>query len=136
MSNVVETYQRPIRAGIIGGVIAGIVFGMLMQMMGMISVIASMVGSESTFVGWIIHMIISIVFGIGFGIIVKKNGSYYKISIIYGVVLWIVGPLVIMPMMMGMGTNLPQAFTSDQLMNLMTHVFFALILAVVYKKTV
>ncbi|WNF36248.1 hypothetical protein RJD24_17635 [Bacillaceae bacterium IKA-2] len=136
MSDVVETYQRPIRAGIIGGIVAGIVFGMLMQMMGMIPMVASMVGSESVIVGWIIHMIISIVFGIGFGVIVKTRGSYYKAAVIYGVVLWILGPLVIMPMMMGMGTNLPQAFTPDQLMNLMTHVFFALILAVVYKKTI
>jgi uncharacterized membrane protein YagU involved in acid resistance len=41
-----------------------------------------------------------------------------------------------MPMMMGMGTNLAQAFAPDQLMSLMTHILFSIILAVVYKKII
>jgi hypothetical protein len=55
-------------------------------------------------------MVISIIFGIGFGIIARKTRTIYLAAALYGVGLWIIGPLIIMPMMMGMGTNLAQAF--------------------------
>jgi uncharacterized membrane protein YagU involved in acid resistance len=122
-----------LKAGILGGVIGGVIFGLFMGMMGKILMVARMVGSESLAVGWIIHMIISVIFGVGFGIIGVNAKRVIGLGTIYGVVLWIVGPLVVMPMMMGMGTNLGSAFTPDQLINLVTHVFFSLILSGVYK---
>jgi hypothetical protein len=128
------SFSTSLKASVIGGIVAGIIFGIVMHMMGMIPMIASMMGSESVVVGWVIHMIISIIFGLGFGILALKTKNIYLLGIIYGIILWIIGPLVIMPMMMGMGTNLTQAFTPDMLMSLMTHIVFSLILSFVYKK--
>lgn len=128
------SFSTSLKASVIGGIVAGIIFGIVMHMMGMIPMIASMMGSESVVVGWIIHMIISLIFGLGFGVMALKSKSIYLLGIIYGIILWVIGPLVIMPMMMGMGTNLMQAFTPDMLMSLMTHIGFALILSFVYKK--
>ncbi|QHE53577.1 hypothetical protein [Pontibacillus sp. HMF3514] len=119
--------------GILGGIVGGIVFGIMMQMMGKMPMIASLVGGEGLFVGWIVHMIISIIFGVGFGGFVLSNMNLLGLSFIYGVVIWILGPLLIMPLMMGMGTNFSNAFAPQQLMNLGTHIFFTLLVAIVFK---
>jgi uncharacterized membrane protein YagU involved in acid resistance len=122
-----------LKATVVGGIIGGIIFGIMMQMMGMIPMIAMMVGSESLVVGWLIHMIISIIFGLGFVILTKFVSNLIIATIIYGVLIWILGPLLIMPMMLGMGTMISHAFAPDQLMSLMTHILFTVILAIVYK---
>ncbi|AOM84082.1 hypothetical protein [Salisediminibacterium beveridgei] len=119
--------------GVIAGLTGGLIFGILMQMMGMIEMIAMMAGSSSLFVGWLIHMIISIVFGVSFTVLAPKFNNLPLFTILFGVVIWVIGPLVIMPMMLGMGTMLMNAFAMDQLMSLGTHLFFAVIVAVVYK---
>ena len=119
--------------GIIGGIIGGIVFGIMMQMMEMMGMVAGMIGSESVAVGWIIHILISIIFGISYGILTLYSRNLWISAIIFGIAIWFVGPLVIMPMMMGMGTNVANAFTSDQLMSLGTHLFFSIIVAIVFK---
>jgi uncharacterized membrane protein YagU involved in acid resistance len=126
---------KSIKASLIGGAVAGFLFGILMQMMGKISMIAMMMGSDSLVVGWIIHMMISLIFGAGFGVLAARREKVYGLATVYGIILWVVGPLLIMPAMMGMGVMLGQAFTAENLMNLMTHVVFALILAFVYKKS-
>jgi uncharacterized membrane protein YagU involved in acid resistance len=126
---------KSIKASLIGGLIAGILFGIVMQMLGKISMIASMMGSDSLVVGWIIHIIISLIFGVIFGVLAARMEKVYGFAIIYGIILWIIGPLLLMPLMLGMGVMLGQAFSTENLMNLMTHVAFALILAFVYKKT-
>jgi uncharacterized membrane protein YagU involved in acid resistance len=131
-----NTIGRSLKASLYGGIVAGIIFGILMQMMGKLTMIASMMGSSSLAVGWMIHMIISIIFGLVFGIIAVNAKKIMGLSLVYGVILWIIGPLVMMPMMMGMGVNLAQAFAPEQLMNLMTHLLFAVILGFVYKKMV
>jgi uncharacterized membrane protein YagU involved in acid resistance len=132
----VSDFRQMGKASVVGGILAGFIFGVLMQMMGMLPMIASMFGSESLLVGWVVHMIISVIFAVGYGILVLKTSKYYLMGLLYGILIWIIGPLVIMPMMMGMGTNLTQAFSPDMLMSLMTHIGFALILSFVYKKIV
>ncbi|MDP4551069.1 hypothetical protein Q9251_09240 [Alkalihalobacillus macyae] len=135
-AQVKPALTKSVQASVIGGIVAGIIFGILMQMMGRIGMIASMMGSESLVVGWGIHMVISVVFAIGFGLVAVNTNKIYMLGILHGIAIWIIGPLVVMPMMMGMGTMLSQAFSSGQLMSLLTHLMFSLILAFVYKKVV
>lgn len=110
----------------------GIVFGMLMAMMGMFAMIAVLVGSASPWAGFGIHMVISI----GYGLILtlffsRLLGSYGRGSItglIYGVVLWVIGPLLVMPLMLGMPVF---AFNAAVMMSLMGHLLFGLVVALV-----
>ncbi|MBI3505376.1 MAG: hypothetical protein HY059_11080 [Proteobacteria bacterium] len=95
------------RAGAIAGVVGGIVFGMLMAMMGMLTVIAGMVGSSSPVVGFAIHLLMSAMIGAGFGVAlgalatsaVRAVGA----GVAYGMTWWVIGPLTMMPLMMGQG---------------------------------
>ncbi|MDA2187247.1 hypothetical protein PDN08_05870 [Bacillus cereus] len=125
--------NKTIKIGIIGGIIGGVIFGIIMQMMGKIAMIAGIMGSSSLLSGWIIHMMISIIFGITFGLLTSVIKNRLVLTIVFGVGIWIVGPLVIMPIMMGMGTNLLNAFAPQQLMTLGTHLFFSIIVAIAFK---
>ncbi|WP_270179723.1 hypothetical protein [Alkalihalobacillus sp. CinArs1] len=134
VSEVRPTFAKSLKASLVGGIVAGIIFGLLMQMMGRMGMVAGLMGSESIAVGWIVHMAISIVFALGFGAAAVFTSKTYLLGVVHGIAIWIIGPLLVMPAMMGMGTMIGQAFTSGQMMNLGTHLMFSLILAFVYKK--
>jgi uncharacterized membrane protein YagU involved in acid resistance len=127
------TFWQRVLAGVVGGVAGGLVFGMLMAVMGMLPMIAMMVGSDVAAVGFGIHMMISIVIGLGLTVLFGNLllTGYLRgliVGMVYGAIWWVLGPLVIMPMMMGM-----PLFTVDStaLFSLMGHVIYGGILGVV-----
>lgn len=120
-------------AGLIGGIAGGLVFGALMAMMGMLPMIASLVGSTSPIIGFLIHIIMSI--GIGLGLTVLFGNllltSYPRgvvVGMAYGAIWWVLGPLVVMPMMFGMPLL---TIDTTALLSLMGHVIYGAILGVV-----
>jgi uncharacterized membrane protein YagU involved in acid resistance len=123
-------------AGVIGGLAGGVVFGILMGMMGMLPMIASMVGSDSAVVGFILHMGISAFIGATFGLLFGDRSRSYQtglgFGLLYGGVWWVLGPLVIMPLMMGMGLQFGAAFTQPMLMSLMGHLLYGAVTGVVF----
>jgi uncharacterized membrane protein YagU involved in acid resistance len=118
---------RRILAGVIGGLAGGVVFGMLM---GMLPVMASMVGSASPWVGFAMHLMISIVIGLGLTVLFGNRlltgyGRGALAGLAYGAFWWDLGPLVMMPLMLGM-----PLFTLDlaALLSMMGHVIYGAIL--------
>jgi hypothetical protein len=126
-------FGKSLQLGLYGGIAGGIVFGIMMQMMGKMAMISGMVGSESAAAGWFIHMVISVIFGASFGWLAVVIKNTVAAAVLFGIMIWVAGPLLIMPMIMGMGTNITNAFTGEQLMNLLTHLFFAAVVAATYK---
>lgn len=119
-----------ISAGVIGGVAGGVAFGMMMAMMGMLPVIASMVGSSSPWVGFALHLVISIMIGLGLTVLFGNRlltgyGRGVIVGVGYGAIWWVLGPLMMMPLMMGM-----PLFTVDMpaLLSLMGHMIYGAIL--------
>jgi hypothetical protein len=124
---------RRFLAGAAGGVAGGIVFGILMSMMGMLPVIASMVGSNSAVVGFGVHLMISVAIGLGLTVLfgnrfLTSYGRGALVGLGYGAIWWVLGPLMIMPVMMGM-----PLFVMDltALMSLMGHLIYGAILGLV-----
>ena len=98
---------RNIQHGAVAGIAGGIVFGAMMGMMGMLPMIGQMVGSPTAGAGFLVHIAISALIGASFGLIfhsrVHGTGSGFGYGALYGGVWWILGPLTLMPLMMGMG---------------------------------
>lgn len=117
-------------AGAVAGLAGGIVFGMLMAMMGMLSTVAMMVGSSSAVVGAMVHLVISAGIGALFGLIAPHTGwvGILIAGAVYGMVWWVLGPLVLMPAMMGMPLF---AINMTAIMSLMGHVIYGLVTATV-----
>ena len=119
-------------AGVAGGIAGGVVFGILMLMMGMLPMIASLVGSQSAAVGFAIHMMISIGIGLGltvpFGSLLSTYPRGAVIGLVYGAIWWVLGPLLLMPMMMGMPLFM---IDTAAMMSLVGHLIYGLILGIV-----
>lgn len=120
---------RRVIAGTAGGVAGGIAFGILMAMMGMLPMVASLVGSDSAAVGFGLHMVISVLIGLGltvpFGQVLTGYGRGAWAGLAYGALWWVLGPLVLMPLMMGMPLFMVDV---TGLMSLMGHLVYGAIL--------
>jgi uncharacterized membrane protein YagU involved in acid resistance len=119
--------------GVAGGVAGGVVFGMLMQMMGMLPMVAMLVGSKSPAVGWIVHLAISGFIGATYALLLGRwatsPGASAALGVGYGLVWWVLGPLLIMPARLGMDLFMFNAMTRQSLMG---HLVYGLVLGLVY----
>lgn len=132
-------------AGIIGGLIAGLVFGIMMQMMSaptpdgkqvpMMMMVAMVVGSESVAIGWLYHLFNSAVIGAIFGWLFGNRFSGYVPGLLwgglYGIVWWVLGGLILMPVFLGMAPFAPLMMAPMRMVavgSLMGHIIYGLIL--------
>lgn len=125
-----------LKAGVLGGLAGGLVFGVMMAMMDMLPMIASLVGSESAAVGFVVHLLISALFGLGFALVLGKSVRSYAtgagVGALYGLAWWVLGPLLLMPLMMGMGPQFANALSTQNLMSLLGHLIFGVVLGLTY----
>ena len=125
-----------IKSGINAGLIAGVVFGAMMGMMGMLPMIAMLIKSESAVLGFVLHLVFSAIIGGTFGLIfghaALNKGAGVLLGLLYGVIWWVLGPLVIMPVWLGMGLQLSVAGMTMAIPSLWGHLVFGFILGLIY----
>jgi uncharacterized membrane protein YagU involved in acid resistance len=123
---------RILSIGAVAGLIGGIPFGMLMAMMGMMPMIGMLVGAENAFVGVLVHGVISAITGAIYGLFAVRFaqtwGNAALAGLVYGVIWWVLGALILMPAMLGMFENI-FAIGQMQWMSLMGHIIFGEVLA-------
>lgn len=121
--------------GVVAGLVGGSVFGVQVAVGGMLPMVAQMVGSESVVVGFILHLIISAIIGATYGLIAPRLPGGWLIAmasgIVFGVIWWVLGALIIMPLVLGMSAMV-LVIEDMQLMSLVGHVIFGIITATVY----
>lgn len=121
--------------GVVAGLVGGSVFGVQMAVTEMMPMIASMIGSESVVVGFILHMLISAFIGGTFGVIASRLPGNVLIQTVagigYGIVWWVLGALIIMPLVLGMGEMVLQ-IGDMQWMSFIGHAMFGVVMAVVF----
>jgi uncharacterized membrane protein YagU involved in acid resistance len=129
---------RGLKWGVFGGVAGGLIFGGIMGMMGMLPMIGQMVGQPSAFAGFAVHMINSVIIGVGFALVlgglVSSLTTGLTSGLAYGAAWWLLGPLTLMPLMMGMGlgVNWNAEAAAAMLPSLMGHLMYGAILGVTY----
>ena len=126
-----------ILGGVIGGIVGGLVFGAMMAMMGMLPMVASVVGSKAASVGFLYHMFNSIVIGALFGLVFGAFSRGYVqgavLGLLYGAIWWVLGPLILMPLLLGMGgPQFGMALSPPMLMSLVGHLLYGVLTGVVY----
>ena len=130
--------RRNIVRGILWGLAGGSVFGAMMGMMGMLPMIGKMVGQPNAAVGFLIHMANSALIGAMFSIIFGRQairawrGLGYGLA--YGGAWWLLGPLTLMPLFMGMGlgANWSLMAAANMLPSLVGHLVFGAVLGLGY----
>ncbi|MEA3336296.1 MAG: hypothetical protein U9R25_10330 [Chloroflexota bacterium] len=134
-----NTESRSLVSSIIAGAIAGLggglVFGMMMAMMGMLPMVAMLVKSQSPIVGFIVHMAISAGIGGVYGLVASRlpqtTGTAIVAGAINGVIWWVLGALILMPLMLGMG-DMVLKIGSDQWLSLMGHMIFGVVTGLLF----
>ena len=129
---------RNIKLGAYGGLAGGVVFGAMMALMGMLPMIGQMVGHPSAVTGFLAHLVISALIGASFAVLFRRflhglsGGLGY--GLVYGGAWWFLGPLTLMPLMMGMGlgVNWNAAAAAQMLPSLGGHLIYGAILGLSY----
>ncbi len=123
-------------AGAVAGLVGGVLFGILMGMMGMLPMVAGLIRSDNAVVGFIVHMVLSAIIGAGFGLVFGARALDFQSGglwgAVYGVIWWILGPLLIMPILLGMGPQFGMALTMPMLMSLVGHLIYGVATGLVY----
>lgn len=140
--------RSKVAAGIVAGLVAGVVFGAMMTMMTapapdggrvpMMAMVAQVVGSTSLAVGWVYHLFNSAVIGGLFGWLLGRRvqgfGGGLGWGALYGVAWWILGGLILMPVLLGMPAFAPLAMSPMRMVamaSLVGHLVYGLILGAV-----
>ena len=127
-----------LKRGVYGGLLGGLVFGAMMAMTGMLPMIGNMVGVPSAWVGFFAHMGISATIGGSFAVLLTASGLRGGVwsGLAYGFTWWILGPLTLMPLFMGMGlgVNWNVAAMSAATPSLVGHLIFGAILGATYRR--
>ncbi len=126
-----------IKHGVYGGLAGGVVFGAIMAMMGMLPMIGNIVGSPSAWIGFFVHMMISATIGGSFAVLLDASSQRGDVGsgLVYGFAWWMLGPLTLMPLFMGMGlgVNWNVAAMGQAMPSLVGHLIFGAILGVTYR---
>ncbi len=96
---------RAIGLGLLGSLAGGFVFSLVMIETNFLPVVASLVGSHSSSTGFIVHMLISAGVGATYGVLFRRDmndyGTSLGLGLVYGLYWWILGPLTLMPTLLG-----------------------------------
>lgn len=122
--------------GVIAGIAGAFVFGLMMLMMGMLPMVGMLIGTESLFLAFLYHLfngaIIGLTFALFFGSRMQGLGGSTVYGLVYGFIWWFLGPLLIMPIMMGMGSQLHIEGMVAAMPSLVGHIIFGIVMGVTF----
>ncbi len=124
--------------GAYGGLLGGLVFGAMMAKMGVLPMIGNMVGQPSVTVGFLVHMANSAIIGAGFAVLFHRFSTRItrglRYGLLYGGIWWVLGPLTLMPLFLGMGlgVNWNAAAAAKMFPSLIGHLLYGAILGISY----
>lgn len=101
---------RDIKCSASGGLAGGVVFGAMMALMGMLLPMIGKIAAHPSavtklFVLLVLAALVGASFVTFFNLFAPSTSSKFGYSLVYGGVWWFVGPLTLMPLMMGRGVN-------------------------------
>ena len=106
----------------------GLLFTLVMVATGALPSIASLVGGTSPVLGFIVHMCISAIIGMTYGLLFRHEapdfGSGLAWGLIYGLIWWFLGPLTLMPILLGGSVTWTITAASALLPSLIGHLIY------------
>jgi uncharacterized membrane protein YagU involved in acid resistance len=128
--------HHPAAAGAAAGIAGGAVFGAAMASLGSLPTVASIVRTDAAVVGFAVHMVIAATIGVGFGLLVAHQHAQASETVfwglIYGAWWWFLGPLTLLPLLIGQPVTWDLASAQTQLPSLIGHLFFGATTALVF----
>jgi uncharacterized membrane protein YagU involved in acid resistance len=123
-------------SGIVAGLIAGILFGIILARMGVLTYAGRFFTITDPLSAFIVHLIFSGILGVIFSLVFCHavtnffSGSLW--GIVYGLIWWFIGPLILCPWVNGMSFGWNSAEMCNAFPMLIGHLVFGLSLGVTY----
>lgn len=92
--------------GAAASLVGGLLFSLVMAATGVLPVVAMLIGAPpSPVIGFVVHLVISALIGMSYGVLFQHEapnlGSGVAWGLLYGLIWWFVGPLTLMPVLLG-----------------------------------
>jgi hypothetical protein len=91
--------------GALASVAGGLLFSIILLVIGALPQVATLVGSSSVILGFLINMMISAVIGMTYGVLFRYEapdfGSGVAWGLVYGLIWWFIGPMTLLPILLG-----------------------------------
>jgi hypothetical protein len=130
------SWPRALVVGGLAGLLGGWAFGKWMEQVNFFPLVASLVRSESREVGVLTHFAIAVIIGITFGILFQRDlrglGSSVSWGAAYGLLWWFIGPLTLLPLILGQPLDWSVQHAADLFGSFVGHIIYGLIVGLVY----
>lgn len=128
---------RALGMGILASVAGGLAFTVVMVETGVLPVVASLIGRSSPTAGFLVHMVISAIIGGTYGILFRREAYTYGAGLawglVYGLVWWFLGPLTLMPILLGGEVQWSLASAVEAYPSLIGHLAYGATTALAYQ---
>ena len=128
--------KKNLWTGAISGVLAGIIFGFIMIKTGAFDEFGKLVGNLNPFSVFLMHIIYTTIIGIIFAMTFHKVAhDFFQCvmgGMVYGVIWWVVGHLILSPLMMGYAVSLDFQTMTDAFPMLISYLVFGTSLGLIY----
>ena len=96
---------RIVGRSVFGGLVGGLLFSMIMLQTNFLPKVADLVGATSSVAGFFVHLVIAVLIGTSYGVLFRRQsydvGSALGWGVSYGFLWSILGPLTLMPVLLG-----------------------------------
>jgi uncharacterized membrane protein YagU involved in acid resistance len=127
---------RALVVGGTAGVVGGWAFGKWMAQVDFFPLIAGLVGSSSVMVGMTLHFTIAVIIGASFAVLFQRDvrglGSCLGWGLGYGIFWWFLGPLTLLPILLGSTPDWSYERGASLFGSLVGHIIYGLLLGLVY----
>ncbi|MGQ0550068.1 MAG: hypothetical protein ACT4PY_10430 [Armatimonadota bacterium] len=127
---------RALARGALAGLAGGLLFSAVMLRIGFLPTVARLIGSNSATTGLVVNLGIALVIGAAYGVLFRRQS--YDLSsglgwgVAYGFFWWILGPLTLMPLLLGASPMWTATAAAGLFANLIGHLAYGAGLGVVF----
>ena len=127
---------RSLGWGAVASILGGLLFSIIMIATGVLPRVAALIGGSSPVLGFVVHLIISVLIGMSYGVLFKhespNSGSSVAWGLLYGLVWWFIGPLTLMPILLGSAVTWTIQASDILLPSLLGHLFYGAVTGLVF----
>jgi hypothetical protein len=115
------------------GLVGGVLFSLVLASTGFLSHVAGLMGSASLVLGFLIQIIVGVLIGMSYGLLFQYEapsvGAGVAWGMVYGLVWWFIGPLTLLPILLGSAFSWTPAVAGDALPYLIGHLIYGAVTA-------
>lgn len=122
--------------GAAASLLGGLLFSIIMVATGVLPQVAALVGGSSPWLGFVVHLVISSLIGMSYGLLfvyeAPDTGSSIAWGMLYGLAWWFIGPLTLMPLLLGHPANWTIQAADILLPSLLGHLIYGAAIGLVF----